>query len=391
MHAAAIAALSAAALLAACLDRGPGDLLGNSAPDRSGRQPWTIILSDDAGRVLIAQTDSALAPGEDSAAVGRATLWRTLDGPAEPDSFALGVQAHGRRLEWSLRRAGQTVGSGSGALLAYPGDEGAPRYAGLAAITLAGVPPAMRFDAIGGLPMPADMPAPVAPLPIAARGVVSLRVDDCSAWDSTSLRLLERHHLVASFAVPSRLVGRPGRCSRDLLERIAGAGNAIDAHSRYHDAAPAGFADFYIEAVGASRDLRAMGFDAAVFVQPGSWTVGPALFDSPAKLATPYGALIRRVYRALEAYQTDAASVPLPAAGRWPYAGEIRYFDRERLAAFVRDAAARGEWVEFLWHSGDQPWDALDGRLAVIAAMRDSGYVANLTFRDALRAVPPAP
>ena len=63
MHAAAIAALSAGALLAACIDRGPGDLLGNSAPDRSGRQPWTIILSDDAGRVLIAQTDSALAPG----------------------------------------------------------------------------------------------------------------------------------------------------------------------------------------------------------------------------------------------------------------------------------------------------------------------------------------
>ncbi len=381
----------AAALLAGCLDRGPGDPLGNSPPDRDGGQVWTLILSDDAGRVLVAQSDSALAPGEDAAAGGSAKLWRTLDAAPDADALTLSLRVHGRRLAWSLTRPGETVASGSGARLAYAGDDGAPRFAGAASVALAGAAASMRFDAIAGLPMPAGPPAAAAPLPVPARGVVSIRVDDCSAWDSTSLRLLERHHLVASFAVPSRLAGRPGRCPRALLDRIAGAGNAIEAHSRYHDAAPRTFADFYLEVVGASRDLAAMGFPPEVFVQPGSWTEGPALFDSPAKLATPYGALLRRVYRAVEAYQTDAPAVALPAAGRWPYAGEIRYFDDARLAQFVRDAAARGEWVELLWHSGDQSWADLDARLGVIQALRDSGMVTNLTFRDALRAVPTAP
>jgi hypothetical protein len=167
---------------------------------------------------------------------------------------------------------------------------------------------------------------------------------------------------------------------------MAAQGHAIEAHSRFHGPAPAAFADFYLETVGASRDLRAMGFDPQVFVQPGSWETGPASFDSPGKLQTPYGALLRRVYHAVEAYQTREPAVPYPGDGRWPYAGEIRYYDADRLAAFLRDASARGQWVELMWHSGDQPWSELDARLAVIEALRDSGYVANVTFRDALAA-----
>lgn len=385
---ATLVAAAAPSLLSACLDRGPEDLLGNSAPDPLGRQVWTLILTDDAGDVWVAQSDSALAAHSDTPAAGSASLWSSLDGAPELRDLVLTAQVEGREMTWTLAHNGEPIGTGRGALLAYVGGRSAPRFAGTATVTLGGTVRSVRFDAIGGLPMPSEPVAPPSQLPpaIAAGGVVTLRVDDCAASDSVSLELLVRHHLVASFAVPTRLVGRPGRCPRRLLDSMAAHGDAIEAHSRFHGTAPASFADFYLEVVGASRDLQAMGFDPSVFVQPGTWQSGPASFDSPEKLRTPYGALLRRMYRAVEAYQTQEPAVPYPGDGRWPYAGEIRYYDADRLAAFLRDASARGQWVELMWHSGDQPWAALDARLAVIEALQDSGYVVNVTFRDALRA-----
>lgn len=384
----AAASLIVAGFVTGCLDRGPEDLLGNSGADPLDRQSWTVILSDDAGGVWVAQSDSAFAVHAGSPEAAGAALWSVLDGAPELDHLTLAAQVDGREMSWSLTRSGEVIGSGRGALFAYVGGTGAPRFVGTATLTRAGVSRQVRFDAIGGVPMPAEPAPPPAAIPpaLAAGGVVTLRIDDCAASDSVSLELLARRHLVASFAVPTRLVGRPGRCPRRLLDSMARLGNAVEAHSRFHGTEPVTFADFYLETVGASRDLRAMGFDPQVFVQPGSWRRGPAFFDSPAKLATPYGALLRRVYRAVEAYQTQEPSVAYPSDGRWPYAGEIRYYDAARLAAFLRDASARGQWVELLWHSGDEPWQALDERLAVVEAMRDSGYVANVTFRDALRA-----
>jgi hypothetical protein len=386
--AAVAAALLGTAFVTGCLDRGPEDLLGNTGADPLDRQTWTVILSDDAGGVWVAQSDSAFAVHGGSPEAAAASFWSVLDSAPDLDHLTLAAQVEGREMSWTLSRSGELLGSGRGALFSYVGGTGAPRFVGTATMTRAGVSRQLRFDAIGGLPMPAEPAPPPPPLPpaIVSGGVVSLRIDDCAASDSVSLALLARRHLVASFAVPTRLVGRPGRCPRRLLDSMIVHGNAVEAHSRFHGTQPATFADFYLETVGASRDLRAMGFEPRVFVQPGSWRSGPAFFDSPAKMATPYGALLRRVYRAVEAYQTLEPAVPYPSGGRWPYAGEIRYYSTDRLAAFLRDASARGEWVELLWHSGDQPWAALDDRLAVVEAMRDSGYIANVTFRDALRA-----
>ena len=389
---ATLVAAAAPSLLSACLDRGPEDLLGNSAPDPLNRQVWTLILAGDAGDVWIAQSDSTFSAHSDTPAAVPAALWSVLDSAADFRDLTLGAQVNGREMQWTLTRGGALIGSGRGALLAYVGGRSAPRFAGMATMTLGGIAQSVRFDAIGGLPLPAEPLPPLSPTPpVPVPGVVTLRIDDCAAADSISLALLERHHLVASFAVPTRLVGRPGRCPRRLLDSMAAHGNAVEAHSRFHGTGPTSFAEFYLETVGASRDLRAMGFDPRVFVQPGSWETGPASFDSPAKLQTPYGALLRRVYRAVEAYQAREPAVPYPGDGRWPYAGEIRYYDAERLAAFLRDASARGQWVELMWHSGDQPWSELDARLAVIEALRDSGYVANVTFRDALAAAHAGP
>ena len=57
----------------------------------------------------------------------------------------------------------------------------------------------------------------------------------------------------------------------------------------------------------------------------------------------------------------------------------------------MRTAAANGQWVEFMWHSGPAIGPVLDAKLRLVAAMRDSGYVDIMNFRDALHAIPGAP
>lgn len=392
--AAAAASLLATSLATGCLDRGFEDLLGNSAPDPSGRQQWTVILASDAGQVWIAQTDSVVAVQGDASGDGRAALWSVLDSAPDLRDLRFRAEVSGRRMDLVITRAGDTVVSGEGALYSYVGNAGAPRFAGSASLTVSGSTRTVRFDAIGGVPMPAvpirERPAP-APRPVAAPGIVSLRIDDCGRLDSASVVALQGFHLIASFAVPTRLVGRATSCSRELLRAIADSGNAIEAHSRFHSRSPATFADFYLETVGSERDLAAMGYDARVFVQPGSWNSGPTLFDSPAKLDTPYGALLRRVYEAVEAYQQVDPLVPLPADGaRWPTPREITFLTADQVSRYTREAAAGGGWIEFMWHSGAEPRPALEAKLAAIAALRDSGYVAILPFREALHAVPAA-
>jgi hypothetical protein len=392
---AAAASLLVTLLAAGCLDRGAEDLLGNTAPDPMGRQQWTVILADDAGGAWIAQTDSVVAVHGDSSGDVRAALWSVLDSAADLGDLRFRAEVAGRQMHLAITRAGESVVSGVGALYSYVGNAGAPRFAGSASLTVAGTTRTVRFDAIGGVPMP-ELPIRqrpgLAPRTVAAPGIVSLRIDDCGRLDSASLGALQRFHLIASFAVPSRLVGRATSCSPALLRAIADAGNAVEAHSRLHSRPPATFADFYLETVGSQRDLAALGYDARIFVQPGSWNAGPTLFDSPAKLDTPYGALLRRTYDAVEAYQQADPLVPIPADGvRWPTPREITFLSVEQVDRYVREAAAGRGWIEFMWHSGAEARAVLEAKLAVIAALRDSGYVANLPFRDALHAVHSGP
>jgi hypothetical protein len=57
------------------------------------------------------------------------------------------------------------------------------------------------------------------------------------------------------------------------------------------------------------------------------------------------------------------------------------------LAAKLRQAAADSSWITFMWHAWDMPLPALEARLRVIAAMRDSGLVTVLPYYPTLRAV----
>jgi hypothetical protein len=296
--------------VSSCLDRGPEALLGNTAPDPLERQVWTLILADDAGKVWIAQTDSAVAVHGESPAAATAALWSVLDSAPDFRDLRLTAQVDGRQMSWTLMRAGVPLGSGLGAMRAYVGSAGAPRFSGTASLELDGTRRSASFDAIGGLPMPAE-PVVQAPraAPPPAHGIVSLRADDCPATESQVLAFLRAAGLTAEFAVPTRLVGRPGRCTWATVDSLAAAGNAIEAHSRFHERSPATFGDFYIETIGSALDLVSRGHPAHLFIQPGSWLSGPPDLDDPSKLLTPYAALLRRTFVGIEAYAVPGTSL----------------------------------------------------------------------------------
>lgn len=383
-------ALSAAAavVVSSCLDRGPEALLGNTAPDPLERQVWTLILADDAGKVWIAQTDSAVAVHGESPAAATAALWSVLDSAPDFRDLRLTAQVDGRQMSWTLMRAGVPLGSGLGAMRAYVGSAGAPRFSGTASLELDGTRRSASFDAIGGLPMPAE-PVVQAPraAPPPAHGIVSLRADDCPATESQVLAFLRAAGLTAEFAVPTRLVGRPGRCTWATVDSLAAAGNAIEAHSRFHERSPATFGDFYIETIGSALDLVSRGHPAHLFIQPGSWLSGPPDLDDPSKLLTPYAALLRRTFVGIEGYAVSGTSLSYIQSGTGgPPVYYLKDFDEPTLRALLDDLTAQPRWIQFFWHTGDQPLDRLARQLQLIAEYRDRGALDVMPLYQAVQA-----
>jgi hypothetical protein len=291
-------------------------------------------------------------------------------------------------LRWALEDHGAVLASADqGGALRQDPRHGVLRARGRATGLSGG---RLRFEAISDTPMP-EAPVdngPPAPLVVVRTpAVVSLRIDDCMAADAAAFHLLHGLGLVAEMAIPSRWLDRRGHCTQSLLQAMVADGNTVESHSRWHGSAPPSFGDFYLETVGSAQDLRQRGFDPHVFIQPGTWRVGPTLLDSPAKLQSPYYALLRRVYVSTEAYAWLAA-MRLPVPGRegpnhWP----LKAFTPQALEARLRGAALDSTWITFMWHSWDMPLPALEARLRVIAAMRDSGLVTVLPYYPTLRAV----
>ena len=369
-----------------------GDSLSSSDPDPLGPRIWTFLLTDSAsGTAWVLQTDTPVAVAERDAAPAPATLWTVLDSAPARRGLTVHAAVDGRELRFAVSDGAAPRGTATGRLFAYHGNGGAPRYAGSGVVTLDGVARTLRFDAIAGVPLPSEPFAPPAapPLTGAPRAVVSLRADDCNTGESEVLALLVEHRLTAEFAVPSRLVGRQGHCNWALVDSLAAAGNAIESHSRFHDNAPKDFPEFYLETVGAGRDLAARGHTPRVWVQPGSWLQGPAHLDGPQKLASPYAALLRRMYGAVEAYVSDnpGSSLTYSYLGtRGPVVYSLRDFDDAALHATLQRAADTGRWIEFMWHTGDQPMERLGEQLAIIAQFRDAGSIAVMPLYEALAA-----
>jgi hypothetical protein len=138
-------------------------------------------------------------------------------------------------------------------------------------------------------------------LPYDSKSTVLIRLDDAFTTDRDFVERLEARGLVAEIAVPTRLVGRPGHLQWDELQRWRSEGMGIVMHSRYHKQTGADAQEFIAEVVGGFADMAAHGLATNIFVEPGSWR-DSILFDSPAKIHTWRGALLRTFATVSECY-----------------------------------------------------------------------------------------
>lgn len=367
----------------------PSDPPGVQGRDALLEHIWTIILTSDSGHVWVVQSDTTQGHPASLDDTLSAALWTALDAAPDQTNLQLIVMRHGDSIGWRLENLGIALASGEGPL----GSDALyliPRSRGAATLYLDGIVRSVAFDLVGGTPLPTQPVidrVPPASDTIRAPAIVSLRVDDCTDTDGQSFSVLSALGLTAEFGVPSRFLNRPGSCSVDLVNSMVAAGNVVESHSRTHGATPSSFGDFYLETLGSARDLRSWGYNPHVFIQPGSWNIGPSAFDTPAKLQTQYAGLVRRVYVAMEAYYPKARTVAIPPPGRsGPAAYPLRNFGPASVDSIVREAVSSRGWVEFMWHSREMPPESLMPRLTVIAALRDSGFVVVMPFYAALHA-----
>lgn len=165
----------------------------------------------------------------------------------------------------------------------------------------------VRFD-----PAAFDLIAPMLP-PSAddPRPAVLIRLDDVPVTDRDFLQRLEARGLNAEIAVPTRFVGRPDRLTWNDLKYWRARGMGVVLHSRYHLGTAADAQHFIGETVGGFVEMAGHGFASNIFVQPGTWR-DSIYFDSPMKLRTWRGALLRTFATVSECY---AYGYWLPRAG----------------------------------------------------------------------------
>src|SRR5207249_419904 len=101
------------AAVAGCLQL-PSDPPGVQGRDVLLEHIWTIILTNDSGRVWIVQSDTMQGrPGSLEDTVS-ATLWSALDGSPDQTTLQLRVMRRGASIGWRLENLGAPVASGEG-------------------------------------------------------------------------------------------------------------------------------------------------------------------------------------------------------------------------------------------------------------------------------------
>jgi hypothetical protein len=131
--------------------------------------------------------------------------------------------------------------------------------------------------------------------------VVMIRLDDAVASDRDFIGRLEARGLIAELAIPTRLVASTEHVNWDELRKWRASGMGVVMHSRYHLSTGADLQHFVGETVGGFAEMAAHGLPTSVFVQPGTWR-DSIYFDSPAKLRTWRGALLRTFSTVSECY-----------------------------------------------------------------------------------------
>ena len=200
--------------------------------------------------------------------------------------------------------------------------------------------------------------------------VLMLRFDDARSTDSTYLPRVAARGLVGELAVPTQLVGRQAFETWAPIAAQAAAGFGVAAHSRLHTGGTDRGFRFMVEVIGSLTDLRAHGYPATVFVQPGAWH-DTLNFDSPAKLANWRGALFRNVTRVFEGYE-GPWHLPTGYVGKVPLGVThvtVSGSNPASVQIWFHMALKPGCFSVFLFHSVDvSPPDTLDWLLDSISA-----------------------
>ena len=162
---------------------------GNRIQDPVFEHVWTVILTDDSGRVWIARTDAALpASGPGTVEAVPAWFWSDLNGPPDRRDLILWTSLSEGTLDWRLEAGGVPVAWARGPM-SVDARHWAPRSRGWATLFWDGRQLAVAYDVIGGMPMPQDPvvgPIPEARIVVQSPGTVSLRLDDCTPGDARS-------------------------------------------------------------------------------------------------------------------------------------------------------------------------------------------------------------
>ncbi len=283
-----------ALLLAACLDMGtaPVDPTSNAVRAPQGEHLWVFHIGSGqfASHVqLVAIGDQADAGGSrvfrpiPSRAWGGASTndlarFTVTPGDSTGHSWIL-RDSEGQTLRFDYKVIGDTALGG----LALPDGSEYPAFG-------------VRFDsaAVNLIAKPLRFSNDSQP-------VVIIRLDDAFVTDRDFVRRLKSRGLTAEIAVPTRLVGQPGHLTWDELRQWHTEGFAVAAHSRYHLQTSADAQHLIAETVGGFSDMAAQGLASNIFVQPGTWR-DSILFDSPAKVHTWRGALLRTFATVSECY-----------------------------------------------------------------------------------------
>ena len=363
------------ALVAACPDSvttpvdtgATGTPATPAATPRWGEQVWVFHINGGpyaAHIQLVAIDDRAGRAGP----VFRPIASRGWDGAPTNDFAGFQATPDGPTgLRWSLRHPrGQTLGLA----FAVTGDTA------IGALTLAD---GTRYPLVGvrfGATVLNLLAPPLGRMGADSQPAVVIRLDDAPGTDRDFLRRLKARGLSAELAVPTRFLGRPNRLTWEDLQSWRGQGMAVVMHSRYHLSTSADAQYFISEIVGGFAETAAHGFASHVFVQPGTWR-DSINFDSPAKLQTWRGALLRTFTTVSECYAYPSS---LPRAD-----SHALGLSHVTISDGIVEAAIRGFWAValrpnhatvFLVHTANlKTADQLDWFLDEVAAARARGAV----------------
>jgi hypothetical protein len=379
-------ALPLVALFASCDQTGPAptgprsvEAVARAGEDGGPAAPGTgiWILHIDGGRFrdhvqIVSVQQSTWRPS-----VYFMRALPSLDYSGTPTRDFSSVIARGVRqgpvMRWQLTLPGgdlaqlqyQLLGDTASGVMRMMGDTPRPTYA------VVGV----RVDS-GIIASTETRPIPAVPRDLTPE--ILLRVDDAAAADVDFEGRIRARGLIAEFAIPTRLVGRPGYATWSDVDAWRRDGMGIISHSRTHGYGDLGDADFIGEVIGGMADLAARGFATRIFAQPGTWR-GAALLDSPAKLGGWRGALLRSTTVVSEAYSYGGMlSLPLRDSLAIGYS-HWTLSDGQTPEGILRQwgySSRPGMFTTFLVHSGRMGGPAaLDWFLDTLAAARAQGRI----------------